>query len=52
MLQTDIFENICNMHLKIYELDPVHFVFELELALQSFLKATKMKLQLLTSICC
>ena len=38
------------MCLEIYEVDPVHFLFAPDLALQATLKKTKVKLDLLTNI--
>ena len=46
----DLFENIRNMCLEIYELDPAKFLAALGLAWQAALKKTKVKLDLLTDI--
>ena len=46
----DLFENIRNMWLKMYELDPAKILAALELAWQGALKKTKVKLDLLTDI--
>ena len=46
----DLFENIRNMCLEIYELDPAKFLAALGLAWQAALKKTKVKLDLLTYI--
>ena len=44
----DIFENFRNMCIKIYELDPPHFLSAPGLAWQACLKKTGVKLELLT----
>ena len=46
----DVFENFRNTCIKIYELDPAHFLSALGLAWQVCLKRTKVKLELLTDI--
>ena len=48
LLLADIFENLRNMCLNIYELDPVYFVSAPGLAWQACLKKTKVELELLT----
>ena len=48
LLLADVFENFRNMCLKVYELDPAHFLSLLRLAWQACLKKTKIKLELLT----
>ena len=49
-LLADVFENIRNMSLKIYEVDPTKFLSTPGLAWQAALKKTKVKLDLLTDI--
>ena len=46
----DVFENIRNKCIEIYELDPAHFLSAPELAWQACLKKTGVKLELLTDI--
>ena len=46
----DVFENFRNTCLEIYELDNAKFLSARELALQTALKKTKVKLDLLTDI--
>ena len=48
LLLADIFENFRNMRIKVYELDPAHFLSAPGLAWQAFLKKTEVKLELLT----
>ena len=48
LLLADIFENFRNMCIKVYELDPAHFLSLLGLAWQACLKKTNVKLELLT----
>ena len=48
LLLSDAFENLRNMCLKIYELDPAKFFSGLGLAWQAALKKAKVKLDLLT----
>ena len=50
LLLADIFGNSRNMCFEIYELDPAKFLLATGLALQSALKKTKVKLDLLTDI--
>ena len=45
-----MFENFRNMYIKVYELDPAHFLFAPELAWQACLKKTDVKLELLTDV--
>ena len=45
-----VFENVRNMRIKIYELDPAKFLSAPGLAWQSALKKTKVKFDLLTDI--
>ena len=49
LLLADVFENFRNKCIKIYELDPAHFLFALGLAWQACLKKTEVKLELLTN---
>ena len=48
LLLPDVFENFRNMCLKVYELDPAHFLSLPGLAWQACLKKTNVKLELLT----
>ena len=48
LLLADVFENFRNTCLKVYELDPAHFLSLPELAWQACLKKTNVKLELLT----
>ena len=48
LLLADVFENFRNMCLKVYELDPAHFLSLPGLAWQVCLKKTSIKLELLT----
>ena len=48
LLLADVFENFRNMCIKVYELDPAHFLSLPGLAWQAFLKKTNVKLELLT----
>ena len=48
LLLADVFENFRNMYIKIYELDPAHFLSAPGLAWQACLKKTDVKLELLT----
>ena len=50
LLLADVFENLINMCLEIYELDPAKFLSAPGLAWQVALKKTKVKLDLLTDI--
>ena len=50
LLLADVSDNIRNMCLKIYKLDPAKFLSTPELAWQATLKKTKVKLDLLTDI--
>ena len=43
-----VYENSGGMHLKIYELDPAHFLSAAALAFQAAFKNTKVKIDLLT----
>ena len=48
LLLADVFENFGNMCIKVYELDPAHFLSLPRLAWQACLKKTNVKLELLT----
>ena len=48
LLPADVFENFRNMCIKVYELDPAHFLSLPRLAWQACLKKTNVKLELLT----
>ena len=48
LLLADVLENFRNMCIKVYELDPVHFLSLPGLAWQACLKKTNVKLELLT----
>ena len=48
LLLADVFENFRNMCIKVYELDPAHFLSAPGLAWQTCLKKTGVKLELLT----
>ena len=50
LLLADVFENFRNMCIKVYELDPPHFLSALGLAWQACLKKTEVKLELLTDV--
>ena len=50
LLLADVLSNFRNMRLEICVLDPAHFLPELGLVTQAFLKKTKVKLDLLTDI--
>ena len=50
LLLTDVFENFRNMCIKVYGLDPVYFLLAPELAWQTFLKKTGVKLALITDV--
>ena len=49
-LLADVFENVRNISLKEYELDPAHFLSAPELAWKACLKKTIVELELLTDI--
>ena len=48
LLLADVFENFRNMCIKVYELDPAHFLSLPGLAWQACLNKTNIKLELLT----
>ena len=48
LLLADVFENFRKTYLKVYELDPAHFLSSPGLAWQARLKKTNVKLELLT----
>ena len=50
ILLVDFFENFRNMCIKVYELDPAHFLSAPGLAWQACLKKTEVKLELLTGV--
>ena len=50
LLLADVFENFRNTCIKVYELDPAHFLSALGLAWQACLKKTEVKLELLTDV--
>ena len=50
LLLADVFENFRNKFIKIYELDPAHFLSAPGLAWQAYLKKTEVELELLTNI--
>ena len=50
LLLADVFENIRNICLKIYELDPARFLTAPSLAWQAALKKTEVKLNLLSDV--
>ena len=50
LLPAEVFENFRNMCIKVYELDPAHFLSAPGLAWQACLKKTEVKLELLTNV--
>ena len=50
LLLADVFANFRNMCIKVYELDPAHFLSAPRLAWQACLKKTEVKLELLTDV--
>ena len=50
LLLADVFENFRNMCIKVYELDPAHFLHAPRLAWQARLKKTEAQLELITNV--
>ena len=50
LLLADVFENFRNMCIKVYELDPAHFLSAAGLVWQACVKKTEVKLKLLTDV--
>ena len=50
LLLVDVFENFRNMYIKVYELDPAHFLSAPGLGWQACLQKTEVKLELLTDV--
>ena len=50
LLLADVFGNFRNMCIKVFELDPAHFLSPPGLAWQAFLKKIEVKLELLTDV--
>ena len=50
LLFADVFENFRNMCIKVYELDPAHFLSAPGLAWQACLEKTEVKLELMTDV--
>ena len=50
LLLVDVFENFRSMCIKVYKLDPAHFLSQTRLAWQACLKKTEVKLELLTDV--
>ena len=50
LLLADVFENLRNMCIKVYELNPAHFLSAPGLAWQACLKKTEVELELLTDV--
>ena len=50
LLLADVFENFRNMCIKVYELDPDHFLSAPGLEWLAYLKKTEVKLELLTDV--
>ena len=46
----DVFENFRNMCIKVYEIDPAHFLSAPGLAWQTCLKETEVELELITDV--
>ena len=46
----DVFENFRNMYIKVYEIDPAHFLSAPGLAWQACLKKTEVELELITDV--
>ena len=50
LLLADVFKNFRNMCIKVYDLDPAHFLSAPRLAWQACLRKTEVKLELLTDV--
>ena len=50
LLLADVFENFRNMCMKVYELDPAHFLSAPGLTWQDCLKKTEVKLEMFTDV--
>ena len=50
LMLANVFENVRNMCIKVYELDPAHFLSASGLAWQACLKKTEVKLELLIDV--
>ena len=50
LLLADVFENFRNMCIKVYELDPAHFLSAPGLTWQDCLKKTEVKLEMFTDV--
>ena len=50
LLLADVFENFRNMCIKVYDLDPAHFLSAPGLSWQASLKRTKVELELMTDV--
>ena len=50
LLLADVFENFRNMSIKVYDLDPAHFLSAPGIAWQACLKKTEVRLELLTDV--
>ena len=50
LLLDDVFKRFSKMYLKVYKLDPAHFISAPELGWQAVLQKTKVKLELFTDI--
>ena len=50
LLLADVFENCRNICIKVYELDPAHFLSAPRLAWQACLKKTDVELELITDV--
>ena len=50
LLLADVLENFRNICIKVYELDPAHFLFAPGLTWQACLKKTEVKLEMLTDV--
>ena len=50
LLLADVFEKFRNTCIKVYELDPAHFLSAPELAWQACLKKTELELELITNV--